>query len=43
MSVLNIYVCNKPLALDGVVDMDVYCIWMQMLQAFYTAVSKFFV
>ena len=41
MSVLNIYVCNKPLALDGVVDMDVYCIWMQMLQvkAFYSAVS----
>ena len=25
------HVWNKPLALDGVVDMDVYCISVQML------------
>ena len=36
------YVCNKPLALDGVVDMDVYCKSMQMLrvEAFHTVVSS---
>lgn len=36
------YVCNKPLALDGVVDMDVYCILVQMLrvEAFHTVVSS---